>query len=423
MDYAVKPAQRPVEGLRPVPPSKSLHQRALVLAHLADGPTRLVAEGEVGEDVRDLSRALDAMGTWSPEGALGDSRASLRVHLGLGATGFRFALAAATLRPDGARTLVTGRAPLLGRPHGPLARALARRGARLKRRRSGAYRVHGGGLRPGPVDVAADVSSQFASALLLVAPRVGGLELVFHGAIVSRPYLDLTLSVLDAFGIQAQAEGLDGEHGRIRVPAGTPKASRYQVESDASSAAPWWAAAVLTGGTVRVPGLAPGSRQADMRLLDVLPRMGASVRFFDDVVEVGAPGGRLEAAGDVDLGAAPDLLPIVGVLAAGADGETRIHGAGHARFKESDRLATVAAGIRALGGDAEVLDGVGLRIRGGPLRGGAVAVAGDHRIALAFGVLGLVVEGVVLRGAEAVGKSYPSFLREMEAATAASTGA
>lgn len=423
MDYAVKPARRPVEGLRPVPPSKSLYQRALVLAHLGEGPTHLEADGEVGEDVRDLGRALDAMGTWAAAGSLGTSRESLRIHLGLGATGFRFAMAAATLRPDGARTLVTGHPPLLNRPHAPLARALARRGARLKRRHSGAYRVHGGGLTPGPVDVAVGVSSQFASALLLVAPRVGGFELVFGGSVVSRPYLDLTLSVLEAFGIETETEGLEGEHGRIRVPAGTPRAARYRVESDASSAALWWAAAVLTGGRVRVPGLASGSRQADMRLLEVLPRMGATVRFLDDGIEVGGPGGRLGPAGDVDLGASPDLLPILGVLAAGADGETVLRGAGHARFKESDRLATVAAGIRALGGDADVLDGDRLHIRGRPLRGGSVAVAGDHRIALAFGVLGLVVDGVVLRGAEAVGKSYPSFLTEMEAASAAGAGA
>ena len=116
----------------------------------------------------------------------------------------------------------------------------------------------------------------------------------------------------------------------------------------------------------------------------------------------------------MDLGEAPDLLPIVGVLAAGAQGETVVRGAGHARFKESDRLATVAAGIEALGGDARV-EGDVLRIRGRALRGGRVAVAHDHRIALAFGVLGLVVPGVVLQGAEAVGKSYPTFFEELAA--------
>jgi 3-phosphoshikimate 1-carboxyvinyltransferase len=141
--------------------------------------------------------------------------------------------------------------------------------------------------------------------------------------------------------------------------------------------------------------------------------MGALVEeTAEGDARVGA-GASLRGAGTVDLEGAPDLLPLVGILGALAPGETRVVGAGHVRFKESDRRATTVAGLRALGGDAEVRPD-GIRVRGGArLSGGEVDATGDHRIVMAFGVLGLVVPGVVIRGAEAVAKSYPGFLEAL----------
>ncbi len=420
MDVTVVSASAPVQGGRRVPASKSLHQRALLLRAMSEEETRLEASEAVpGDDVRRLRVALDALGPRWSAGALGGSRERLEVDLGLGATGFRFCMAAAALRPEGAATLVTGHPSLRARPHAVLRRALIALGGRVKRRHSGAMRVLGGGVRGRTLSLRADVSSQYASALLLIAPRIGGLELTLLDRPVSRPYLELTVQVLEAFGVGVEAEGLDDAGGRIVVASAEPRADVFPVEADASCAAPWWAAAALTGGEAWVEGLPAGSRQADTALLGILERMGAGVGDGPGGVAVVRGGEDLAGAGSVDLRDASDLVPLVGILAAAARGESRITGAGHVQHKESDRLRTVAAGISALGGRAEI-EGTDLVIRGGGLTGGRVDVAGDHRIALAFGVLGLRVPGVVLHGAEAVDKSYPSFLGDLAAAAGGS---
>lgn len=387
-----------------MPPSKSLHQRALVLAALADGPVAIEAEGRPGDDVRRLEAALARIGPWS-DGALGTGRDRRALDLGLNATGFRFASAVSTLRPSGARTLVTGRPQLLDRPHRPLRLALERLGGHVIRRPSGAFRVIGGGMGPGELRIDASLSSQFVSALMLIAPRIGGLRLHLLGRVVSLPYLELTRRVLAAFDVEARLDG-----ATVTVARGTPhRASPFVVEADASSAAPWWAAAALLGGRIEVQALSRDTPQADAALLAILERMGASVEDAPDggVVVVGS-GAPLAGAGEVDLGHAPDLLPLVGALGATARGETRVVGASHAMHKESDRRVTTVAAIHALGGDAEVTDD-GIVVRGRPLTGGRIRAADDHRIVLAFGILGLAVGGVEISGAEAVSKSYPEF--------------
>lgn len=422
MDFAVPQAARPLAGPFAVPASKSVLQRLLALSCLAEGELT-VERGAVappGDDVRHLESALEALGRWQ-DGALGAGRERLTLDLGLGATGFRLSLALAALRRAGARTLIRGRPALLARPHAMLARPLQRLGVPLKRRLSGAYRVLGGGLATGPsvreLAVPCRTSSQHLTALLLIAPRIGGLTLRLVDRPVSRPYLLLTLDLLAQRGLCVEASGLDAPGGRIRVGAGAPSGGRAFVEPDASAAAYVWAAAALTGGRAWVPGLGAASLQADAALLPLLQRMGALVlRAPDGSALVEGPGGRLRAAGDVDLQDAPDLLPLVGALAAAADGVTRIHGAAHARAKESDRVATTARAARALG--AQVLEHAdGLTIRGAPLAGACVDAAGDHRLALAFGVLGLVVPGTVVRGAEAASKSQPGFLEALAART------
>lgn len=421
MDFAVSAARAPLVGAVAVPASKSLLQRLLALNCLADEPLTLeLPPGPPpGDDVRRLTAATARLGRWQGApgaGWLGGERASLTLDLGLGATGFRLALALAALRPPGARTLVRGRPALLARPHRMLARALERLGVALKRRSSGAYRVHGGlGTTPAPraLRVPCRTSSQHLTALLLIAPRIGGLRLTLLDRPVSRPYLALTLALLRDQGVAVEAGALDRPGGRLEVAAGAPRGGRVRVEPDASAAAYVWAAAALTGGSAWVPGLAATSAQADAALLPLLARMGARVEAADDgSARVTGPGGGLRAAGDVDLTDAPDLLPLAGALAAAAEGTTRLVGVAHARVKESDRVATTARALVALGGRVTEHDD-GLTIEGGGLRGGPVDAAGDHRLALAFGVLGLVLPGTVVRGAEAVAKSQPGFLAQL----------
>ena len=162
-----------------------------------------------------------------------------------------------------------------------------------------------------------------------------------------------------------------------------------------------------------MPGLARGSHQPDVRLLEILGRMGASVADEARSACVVGPAGGLAGAGDVDLRDAPDLAPLVAVLGACAHGETRVVGAPHLRLKESDRIASLVRGLEAIG--ASVTPAAdGFSIRGGaPLRGARIDTAGDHRLALAFGALGLVVDGIVLSDAAVASKSYPGFLSDL----------
>lgn len=407
----VAPPPSPL-GVR-VPASKSIEQRVRALAALCATPPRIVRLGEApaGRDVVLLSRALDALGPWT-DGSLGIDRRSLRLDLGLGATGLRVTTALAVLRPSGARTLVTGRPPLLARPHRPLRLALERLGAHVRRKPSGSLRVIAGGVRGGAVDVDGTRSSQYASALALIAPRLGGLTIRVRGPVVSAAYLDLTIEALRAFGVPARRESL-GADVVLDVPGAEPTADVVTVPPDASAAAGRYAAAALAGESIVVPGLRRDGSQPDLAVLDVLEAMGATVDADPaGQARVTGPAGRLRAAGEVDLRASPDLLPVLAALAATADGTTRFVGAPHLKHKETDRRVTVARGIEALGGDATVTDD-GLVVRGTALHPGTVAVGGDHRLAFAFAVLARCVPGVRLEGASAASKSDPWFLADV----------
>jgi len=414
-DFVVPRAPSPIRGTFDVPPSKSIAQRALALAALSDAPTELVGAGLLPDDVARFATAVRLLagasartdgampGGWTAWG-LGGGRSPLRLDLGMNGTGFRFAIALSGLRPVGARTLVTGRPRLRARPHGGLLRALTRLGAHARRRSSGAVRVLGRPWARHDVDVRADVSSQYVSALLLAAPRAGGLCVRTGEHAVSRGYVELTASVLEAFGIPVAIEG-----GTITVAAGAPCAARFVIEPDASSAAVWWTLAALSGGSAAVRGLPAASRQPDVALLEILRRMGAGVTEEGGGVVVTASPGRLRAPGDVDLRDAPDLAPLVAVLAARAEGETRVVGAPHLRFKESDRIGSLARALVAVGADVTATDD-GFRVRPGPAVPRArIDTAGDHRLALAFGALGVAQGGVVLSDASVVSKSYPGF--------------
>ena len=421
MDHPIAPALRPLTGPFPVPPSKSEHQRALVLRQLAGGtPTlRCRAPGTPGDDVQHLAAALEQLGPWSA-GALGEGRASLRLDLGEGATGFRYAMALATVRPLGARTLVTGRPVLRQRKHGTLLRALQACGAHLHRRRSGAIRVVGDAVEGRRLSLDGGVSSQFASTLMLLAPRIGGVTLDLRGRLASWPYLEVTADLLRRFGIDVHLERGARDGGQVVVAAGAPQAEVVEIAPDVSACAAWWSAVALCGGEVAIPGVRPDLAQADLALLPVLERMGATVDVDDaGDVRVRADGGRLRAPGEVDLTGSPDLVFLLGCLGAAAEGETVLSGLTATRGKESDRVAVLARGLTALGADVQVDPGDRVRIRGGRLQGGRVDVGGDHRAAFGFGILGLRVEGVRLGGgAGKVAKSHPGFLEALAALAA-----
>ena len=410
----------PLDAEPALPGSKSISNRALVAAALAEGESRLEGLLE-SEDIAVMRAALAALGAglapaggaaWSVRGTAGRLRAPGRtLDVRASGTAARFLTALATLAPG--PVTVDGTPRLRERPVADLADALLRLGARLEVLGRGGcppVRVHGGGLEGGAAPVDARRSSQTVSAILLVAPYARKdvrLELV-EGALVSRPYVDLTLQVMRAFGAEVRWP----EASALVVRAGRPyRARRFAVEPDASTAAYFFCAAAIAGGRVRVRGLPGDSAQADAGLPAVLERMGCRVLREPGAVEVRGPAGGL-AGVDVDMNAMPDAVLALAVTAAFARGPTRIRNVAHLRLKESDRLAALEAelcklGCRARAGRDE------LCIEPGPLHGAAIETYDDHRMAMAFALAGLRVPGVVIRDPGCVAKSWPNYFEAL----------
>ncbi|MDX1648807.1 MAG: 3-phosphoshikimate 1-carboxyvinyltransferase, partial [Myxococcota bacterium] len=351
---------------------------------------------------------------WTVHGRDGRLHAPGRpLDVGASGTTARFLTAAATLA-DGP-VVVDGSPRMRERPIGALVGTLAALGAPAEAQGPGGcppVRVAGGGLPGGRARIDARRSSQYVSALLLVGPcarRDLELELV-DGALVSRPFVELTLEVMDAFGAEAAFTPAG-----LRVRAGVGYAARdYAVEPDAQAAVYGFAAAAIAGGRVRVEGLPADSRQTDLRLLDVLARMGCRVRREAAAVVVERPPHVPLVGVEVDGADIPDAVLALAVVALFAEGPTTVRGIGHLRLKESDRLAALETELRRLGARAEAGPDW-LRIEPAPLHGAAVDTYDDHRMAMSFALAGLRVPGVAVRDPGCVAKTWPGFFAALEA--------
>jgi 3-phosphoshikimate 1-carboxyvinyltransferase len=312
-------------------------------------------------------------------------------------------------------SFLDGAPRLRERPVRELSRALERLGGVVSPVDEGPLdlplRAGGTVLHGGSANLAADRSSQFASALLLMGSRLpGGLELRLDPPAVSLPYVDLTVEVLKAFGVQVVREA----PLRWRVAEGSHRGCHYRVEGDHSSASYLLAAPAIVGGRTLVRGLRPGSAQPDSRLSEILMDCGCQVNSGEDWIEVRGDGRIMSL--DLELGEAPDLVPTVAVLALFADGPSVLRGIAHLRHKESDRLGLLARNLRALGRPARAFeDRLEIGPRAGELRGAAILTASDHRIAMAFAIAGLRIPGIELDDADCVGKSNPEFWSQFRA--------
>ena len=412
----IEPALRPVEADLSAPPSKSWTHRALVAAALADGVSRIESPLDAG-DTRRTRAGLHALGvpieddagSWIVRGGGGALAGGARVACGESGTTARFLTALAAIGAEA--SIIDGVPRLRERPMDELVAALSALGARVG---AGAARlpltIGGPGIRGGAVSVSGRRSSQFASALLLVAPALPqGLALTVTPPRASFSYALLTAQVLERFGVAVAC----GEAGSFRVGPGRVRPAVLRAEGDHSSASYLFLAAVVTEGRVRVSGLDPESLQPDARFTRDLAEAGCSVVTRDGEIEV--EGGRGVEAFDWDLEDAPDLAPTAAVLAIFARGVSRLRGLANLRAKESDRLAALAANLSRLGAAVRV-EGDALIVRpAGNARGGAlVDVASDHRIAMAFAVAGLRLPGITLSDESVVEKSYPGFWGDFE---------
>ena len=409
----IVPVRHPVrEAHVRVPASKSIANRELVLAAIANGTSRIdLGPLDPGADVRAMRDALVALGYATEErgsttlvtgSGTAIPRAVGTVQAGEAGTVARFGTALAALGSD--PTTIDGAPRLRDRPLAALVQALREAGGSVDR--DALPLVVRGPLRGGHIAIAAHESSQFASALLLIAPRmVEGIELEITGPVVSAPFLELTVAALRARGVVVDRP--DERH--FRIAPQKVRARSLVVPGDASAASYAAAAAAILGGTVtidNVDGKVRDGAQGDARVFSLLARMGCRIGLARGSVTVSRVGplyGIRENLADCS-----DIFPTLAAVATQAETPTELGGIAHTRRQESDRIAAVAAAITALGGRATPYADA-IRIEPVPLRGGVVDAAGDHRIAMAFSILGLQIPGVAIDGSESVTKTFPDF--------------
>jgi 3-phosphoshikimate 1-carboxyvinyltransferase len=443
---AVQPLAAPVTGTVVVPGSKSQTARALVAAALAPGDS--VLRGTlVSEDSLLMRRALRALGAeiqvldppvappgpdLVAEARLADllvrgplptqpahaptATSPLALDVGLAGTVARFL--APLCCQVGRPVLLDGTPRMRQRPMADLFSALEALGAtvRCHQRPGSLPATLTGPLRGGQVQLPGHHSSQFLSGLLLAAPTLPqGLTVALSTPLVSRPYVDLTIATMAAFGVQVHEQPDAQGPGRptFHVPPGQHyRPAELTIEPDASAASYVFAAAALTGSHLVVAGLTRDARQGDLAILEHLQRMGAVATDAPSGLAV-AGTGRLQGL-DVDLRDCSDLTQTLAVLAAFADRPSRLLGIGFIRGKESDRIGATVRQLRALGGDASELPD-GLLVHPRPLRAGTLDPEGDHRAAMAFGVAGLAVPGIAIADPAVVDKTFPEYFATLRA--------
>ena len=392
-----------------VPGSKSLTNRALILAGLAEAPS-IIGFPLVSRDSTLMAGALEALGVhveraedgWrvTPAPLTGPAE----IDCGLAGTVMRFVPPLAAL--------ANGRVRLDGDPHARTRPMSAITGAL----RDLGVDIHGDGLplqingsghvRGGGVRIDASASSQFVSGLLLSGARYDeGLTITHVGRPVpSLPHIDMTIETLRTVGVEVEAEGTDC----WRVAPGPVRAWTSVIEPDLSNATPFLAAAAITGGTVRIPNWPAVTTQPGDQIRTILALLGAEVELDDGTLRVTGPDAGRLAGVDLDLHEASELTPTIAAMALFADGVTRISGVAHIRGHETDRIAALVADIRSVGGDADETED-GLVIRPRPLTGGLWGAYADHRMATAGAIVGLRVHDVRVDDIGCTAKTLPDF--------------
>ncbi|MFM8890054.1 MAG: 3-phosphoshikimate 1-carboxyvinyltransferase [Planctomycetia bacterium] len=409
----------PVRGSIRPPGSKSITNRALVCAALAEGEsllsgvldsqdTRVMAEG-----LRSLGAGVDAdwrRGEIRVRGTAGLIPAgTASIDCAASGTTRRFLSAVCALGRGAYR--LDGTTRMRQRPIGDLLDALRSLGVDAVAESHGGCPpvvIHSRGVEGGVARVRGGTSSQFASGLAMIAPCLPrGLRIEFDGERVSVPYLEMTRRVMEAFGARFSTVG---EHG-WQIASSGYRGRDYAIEPDASAASYFLAAAAITGGSVRVEGLSRHSMQGDVAFAEALGRMGCEVSWDEGTADSVTVTGRAVRGIDIDMNAISDTVPTLAVVALFAEGRTTIRNVAHIRDKETDRIGDLACEIRRLGGVViEHADGLAI----GPdaaagLHGGTVRTYDDHRMAMSLALVGLRVPGVGVSDPGCVGKTFPDY--------------
>lgn len=419
MDVIVRPSH--VYGKVRAPPSKSYSHRAIFAASMADGKS-IVENVSSSEDVSATIGACMKLGAGiEREGdnlkIYGFSIPRIPddvIDVRNSGTTLRIVTGISCLVPEG-YVVITGDESIRRRPMQPLLDALCILGSSCWSTRLNGCApiiVKGGGLKGGTASMTGEVSSQFVSSILFASPKAfNDTTLFIEGRLVSRPYVDATIKVLRLFGVDVKNENYSVFHARSEQEF---RPSRFVVPGDFGLAGFIMAAALMTGGCVTVECLDTSLPQADAEILSILIRMGADVRIDEANASVTVKGGGYLEGGSFDLSDCPDLLPVVAALSTICRGAVEIGGVAHARFKESDRLRNLSMALSSVGMNVKELQDGMIISKGERLRYAVLDPQGDHRLAMAYCLLGLVAEGgCKVLGVDCIRVSYPNFLEDL----------
>ncbi|MBF7996092.1 3-phosphoshikimate 1-carboxyvinyltransferase [Rahnella laticis] len=411
-----------VNGSINLPGSKSVSNRALLLAAFAQGTTRLTNLLD-SDDVRHMLNALTELGvahrlsasrTECEIDGLGHAFSNAKgTELFLGNAGTAMRPLAAALCLGEQNVVLTGEPRMKERPIGHLVDALRQGGAQIDYLEQENYpplRLRGG-FRGGDVSVDGSVSSQFLTALLMTAPLAeNDTTIQIKGDLVSKPYIDITLNLMKTFGIEVENKQYQQFHIKGKQQYVSPGA--YLVEGDASSASYFLAAAAIKGGTVRVTGIGKNSMQGDIRFADVLEKMGATIHWADDYIE--CTRGELKGI-DMDMNHIPDAAMTIATAALFAEGPTTLRNIYNWRVKETDRLAAMATELRKVGATVEEGEDY---IRVEPpkaLKFAEIGTYNDHRMAMCFSLVALSDTPVTILDPKCTAKTFPDYFDQLAA--------
>ena len=406
------------EQLIRVPGSKSIANRALICAVLAEGQSN-ISNCAPGDDTQAMLESLETLGVKTVQDGTTvriNSQISFeateprQLQTRLAGTTSRFLTALCSLRAG--QTTIDGYEPLRNRPMNGLHDALSSLGAGVKSLNIPGHLpvvVQRGSSWQARIAIDSTTSSQFISALMMIAPYLpDGLEIELRGEAISRGYLDMTVGVMRAFGAQTEIAG-----NVIWVSPGVYQGVNFAVEPDASSASYPSAATAITGGRLTIEGLNRNSLQRDVEFFDVLSQMGCEVRQQPDGISIRRDMGKPLHGVTVDMSQISDCVPTLAVVALFADSPTKISGVGFIRAKESDRIGDLALELRKLGAQIDEHDD-GFTVTPVVMHGASLATHDDHRLAMAFAIAKLRIKSIEVQNPEVVSKSWPNYFRDLD---------
>ncbi len=429
--FIIHPLSHPLSAVVRVPGSKSLTNRALLIASLANGTTHLT-NALFSDDSRYFAKALQTLGfdvqldesnhAMTVTG-LGGKIPATKAELFIGNAGTAARFLSAFLTLGHGEYILDGEPRMRERPIGDLADSLTQLGARIEGMQNAEGRVQNAeiyppvkimasGLPGGKTQIAGNISSQFLSALLMVAPYAQSpIEIEVTTDLNSKPYVDMTIAIMRDFGVEVARNGCQSFrilHSAFCTP------HSYPIESDASAASYFFAAPAICGGTVRVENISRKSVQGDIAFLDVLTQMGCVVEEGDNSIIVHRPQGSSIIGIDIDMRDIPDTAQTLAAVAPFADSPTRIRGIASARVKETDRVSATCTELKRLGVQVEEHEDGMTIYPCQTFTPANIQTYNDHRMAMAFSLIGLRFNGVTIENPSCVSKTFPNFFEVLE---------